>query len=201
MTRLSLVSGIPMLVLISLGCASRVDRFAVRDARLALGETAGEAAERAGSDDEEWRLFIPKAQAINEAENVVISRREFDAGEFFALDDEVFEMISIEVPRVVSSRVFDVERDALLVIYTKGNRPHLSCFGLAQSGTITIEVIREDRIHAEFSLVISARGKRADCGDVEISDKGTYRVKSVKALEPWFGGPSDNPYEALYPPY
>jgi hypothetical protein len=195
------VVGLGLAIVLSSGCVSRIDRFAVENALLhAADNPLLDNANEADWFSDEWTTVIANAQTMDRGGQTVISRRSFDQGSLLSIDDEKFEMISLAIPHVSDVREYDVERDAITVVYTSGfGGPFLGCFGRGRTGTVAVHAIEKDRLDVEFSVDVAMFGPAA-CVDVRVTDRGQYRLMEFPELEPWFGGPATNQYEKVYPP-
>ena len=178
----------------AVACATvQVDRFAVHDARLGIVRAVVPKFESAWTSREEHHFALAIQRIVPAEDTMVFSKRSYDQGSTWVIDDESMEMISLVVPRSASRATYAIGRDSILAVYSAVNAgfPEMSCFGYAVSGTVTVDPVDEDRADVEISLHVRSEPREvigAHCGDVDLSDSGRYQVLQVSELTPWLGG-------------
>lgn len=188
-----------VLVGLMMACATRVDRIAVHDARLLATEYLEDGAEGSSAPVENRALSMHR---ITRGSGTVFSKRTYDPGSLFSIDDEQFEFISWMVPKSHTG-ILDVQSDLVAVFYSRGSSafPEQACFGVAKSGYLDIRPGMNGATQVRMSMVI-AKGELVsgeECPEREVHDDGIFVPKEVTDLTPWLGGPFEYPYQASYP--
>jgi len=143
---------------------------------------------------------------VKTGNNLVLLIRRFDRGEFFTLDDEIYEKLTIEIRRFDIGVPIRLGSSDIDFYYSRGSsgfayRGH-GFYSTSGSGALTIKQIEQDKITAamDFSILAKATGAFADQEKtIHIVDTLVFEEKSVGELTPWLGLPSPSIGKEVYP--
>jgi hypothetical protein len=192
--------GVALVAALASACASGgIDRIAVANAAFAT-EVASLTGEEADAGATKGSMVVD-LQRIDRGPGAVVSRRAFSAGSHWLINDEEFEVMTVQLPRFDSAATFRVGSEGVRARYTRGAAafPEIACVALAVEGTVQIEPEGE-RIRVALAIRFDPVGEApgADCRPLAFSEESTYEVTTVDALTPWLGSAYRHVYDATY---
>lgn len=181
---------------------TREDGFFVHGAALAdpayLARLDARAGTRSSTDDSAMGLF---AHRLTAGTGTIVAYRFYSPGSVIAMDDEVFDKLTIWFRSTVPAAGAIAIDDSVVVVYTRGGSawPRSACSGTLESGEITITP-KGGRLDVVVAGPITQAGNHnpewCRLGNIRVAFTASER--SFKSLTPWLGRAGDHPYDESY---
>jgi len=143
---------------------------------------------------------------IRSGENLVLLIRKFDKGSTFAIDDESFEKLTIEIRKYTIGVPIALDSPDITLYYSRGGSGWIykgqGVYSTSASGSLIIRRMERNRLIAEIDMTTWAEpaGEFPFKGrEIHIRDVMSFTEKNVSGLTPWTGTPDGDVGHEVYP--
>jgi hypothetical protein len=153
--------------------------------------------------------FAVHAHRLKKGVGTIFGDRFYSNGNVLAIDDEIYEKLTVWVPSDVPMQPLSLELgdgSNAVVVYTRGGSawPHHACAGLLQSGQLTVEPVHRVLFGTRWHVHVtgSLRLRNTDLGSQACPTTLDRQFEGAPieygSLTPWLGSMSDQPYRETY---
>jgi hypothetical protein len=139
------------------------------------------------------------AHRLTSGSGLVLAYRWYSPGSIVAIDDEVFEKLTVWVPDgdLAMTREFEVPTADVSVVFARGGSawPRAACSGWMKSGSVRLEPKGAEILVQVSGALIVASGK---CPPEISFAFHTRALGGFDRLTPWLGAEGDHPYRESY---
>lgn len=143
---------------------------------------------------------------VEPGNDLVLLMRHFCGGDLFAIDDETYEKISIEINDYKIGIPIMLNSDAIRFYYSSGSsgfayKGH-GVYSSTGVGEITIDDINKEGLKVKFNITVLARPAGifpSKSKEVKINGIYLFRKVNIEELSPWLGTLAPSVGKEVYP--
>jgi hypothetical protein len=144
---------------------------------------------------------------VQPGRNLVLMIRAFDRGELFALDDDTFEKLTVEISEKDVGKPLSVDSPNVRIYYSRAGclsaATGLGVYGSRGHGTIAVQPLGTDQLVLSIDVSVELNSARSDVPlrEARHEVKGSYKLKRVplERITPWLGAAGSSIDEEVVP--
>jgi hypothetical protein len=192
-----------LLIFSAIGC-SRTHTYYLKQARL-VDYKMDDEAQFLRERKEEVKLLL-HGHYIKSGDYLIILLRKFERGSLFAIDDEGYEKLTIEIKEYKSDVPISLSSNDINFYYSSGSSGFISrahgVYSSHGSGEITIKDIGAGKLFIKMNISLMAKPAGPFPFEeriVKIKEEVVAKEMTIDRLTPWLGVPDPSSGKEVYP--